>query len=147
MIRKIPTGFLLAIFGAVLLFGCGGGGGSSESPSVPPAGPVSMLSWAPPATFADNVAMDPYSDLEYYELYVRTDTNFSDSDLPIAEVAAVAEVPSPDGLSVAKALVTEFALELIPGVPAGSRVYVSMKAVGIDRQRSAFMAPVTWDRL
>ena len=146
MKRQTFERFLLALLGAVLLIGCGGGGGSSSSQAPAPSGPVSLLSWAAPATFADNVAMDPYNDLDYYELYVREDGNFSDSDQPVAQLAAVADVTAADG-STARTLVTEFALELIPDVPAGSRLYVSMKAVGIDRQRSAFMAPVTWDRL
>jgi hypothetical protein len=147
MKEKKTSSLLLALLGATLLIGCGGGGGSSSSQTVPASGPVSLLSWAAPATFADNVAMDPYNDLDYYELYVRSDANFTEGDLPVAQLSAVADVPSPDGRTVVKALVTEFALELLPNVPAGNRLYVSIKAVGIDRQRSAFMAPVTWDRL
>jgi hypothetical protein len=147
MKQKKTSSILLALLGATLLIGCGGGGGSSSSQTVPASGPVSLLSWAAPATFADNVAMDPYNDLDYYELYVRSDANFTEGDLPVAQLSAVADVPSPDGRTVVKALVTEFALELLPNVPAGNRLYVSIKAVGIDRQRSAFMAPVTWDRL
>jgi hypothetical protein len=148
MKEKKTSSLLLALLGATLLIGCGGGGGgSSSSQALPASGPVSMLSWAAPATFADNVAMDPYNDLDYYELYVRQDANFTEGDLPVAQLSAVADVTSPDGQTVVKALVTEFALELLPNVPEGNRLYVSIKAVGIDRQRSAFMAPVTWDRL
>jgi hypothetical protein len=42
--------------------------------------------------------------------------------------------------------VTEFTLELIPSLPAGSQLFVSMKAVGIDHQKSAFMDPILWNR-
>jgi hypothetical protein len=148
MKQKKTSSILLALLGATLLIGCGGGGGgSSSSSTVPASGPVSLLSWAAPATFADNVSMDPYNDLDYYELYVREDANFTESDLPVAQLSAVADVASSDGSTMVRALVTEFALELLPNVPAGNRLYVSIKAVGIDRQRSAFMAPVTWDRL
>src|SRR3990170_2814695 len=54
--------------------------------------------------------------------------------------------PSPDGQSVVRSPVTQFTLELIPSIPGGNLLYVSMRAVGIDRQKSAFMAPVAWDR-
>jgi hypothetical protein len=80
--------------------------------------------------------MDPQRDLDYYEIYVRPNPTFTDSDLPVIQVAAV----------TAGSLVTEFNLELIPSLPAGSQLFVSMRAVGIDQQKSAFMAPLTWDR-
>ena len=95
-----------------------------------------MLAWTPPATYNDNVPLDPQRDLEYYEIYVREDGNFTDGDQPLIQVTAVA----------AGAPVTEFTLELIPSLPAGSQLYVSMRAVGVDQQKSAFMAPILWDR-
>ena len=141
--RMLLGGFAAAI----LLAGCGGGGGDTpQSQGTAPSGPVSMLTWAPPTTYNDNAAMDPERDLEYYEIYVRQDPNFTDSDLPVIQVAAVAATLSPDGLTVVKSLVTEFTLELIPLLPAGNQLFVSMRAVGIDQQKSAFMEPVAWDR-
>jgi hypothetical protein len=95
-----------------------------------------MLAWTPPTTYNDNVVLDPGQDLEYYEIYVRQDENFSDSDLPLIQVAAVA----------AGSPVTEFTLELIPSLPAGNLLYVSMRAVGVDQQKSTFMAPLAWNR-
>jgi len=92
------------------------------------------------------VALDPERDLDYYEIYVREDPNFTDNDVPVIQVAAVAATLSPDGLSVARSLVTEFTLESIPSLPAGAQLYVSMRAVGVDQQKSAFMAPLLWDR-
>ena len=139
MKRFTAMRILLGGFAAMtLLAGCGGGGGgeTSQAPGPAPSGPVSMLAWTPPTTYNDNVAMDPARDLEYYEIYVRQDANFTDSDQPLIQVAAVA----------AGTPVTEFTLELIPSVPVGSQLYVSMKAVGIDHQKSAFMAPLVWDR-
>jgi hypothetical protein len=82
------------------------------------------------------VPLDPQRDLDYYEVYVRQDPNFTDGDPPLVQVAAVA----------AGSPVTEFTLELIPSLPAGSRLYVSMRAVGVDHQKSAFMEPLAWDR-
>ena len=139
MKRLTALRMLLGGFAATLLLaGCGGGGDTPQSQGqVPaPSGPVSVLAWAPPTTYNDNAAMDPQRDLDYYEIYVRPDPNFSDSDLPVIQVAAV----------TAGSLVTEFTLDLIPSLPAGSQLFVSMRAVGIDQQKSSFMAPLTWDR-
>ncbi len=130
----------------LLLAGCGGGGDTAESQGPALSGPVSVLAWTPPTTYNDNVALEPERDLEYYEIYVRTDPNFTDDDQPLAQVAAVAGTVSPDGLTVSRSLVREFTLELIPLLPTGGTLYVSMRAVGIDHQKSGFMAPLTWDR-
>lgn len=141
--RMLLAGFATIIF----LAGCGGGGGDTPQTQGPaPSGPVSVLAWTPPTTYNDNVALDPARDLDYYEIYVRRDPNFTDSDQPLIQVAAVAGAVSPDGLTVARSLVTEFSLELIPSLPAVSQLYVSMRAVGVDQQKSAFMAPLLWDR-
>jgi len=138
MKRLAAMRMLLGGFAAILLLaGCGGGGGDTpQGQAPPPSGPVSVLAWTPPTTYNDNVTLNPARDLEYYEIYVRQDANFTDSDLPLIQVAAVA----------AGSPVTEFTLELIPSLPAGSRLYVSMRAVGVDQQKSAFMAPLLWDR-
>jgi len=140
---------LLGGFAAVfLLAGCGGGGGGDapQSGGPAPSGSVSVLAWTPPTTYNDNVALDPERDLDYYEIYVRQDPNFTENDQPMVQVAAVAGTLSPDGRTVVQLLVTEFTLELIPSLPASSQLYVSMRAVGIDHQKSAFMAPLLWDR-
>lgn len=126
----------------ILLAGCGGGGGGAETsqgPVSPPAGSASVLAWAPPTTYNDNVALDPERDLEYYEIFVSLDANFADGDAPVAQVAAVA----------AGSLVTEFTLDLIDkgSLPAGSQLFVSMRSVGVDHQKSAFMAPIAWYRI
>ncbi len=132
----------------ILLAGCGGGGGgeTSQSQGPAPSSSVSMLAWVPPTTYNDNVTLDPERDLDYYEIYVRQDSNFTDTDVPVIQVAAVASTLSPDGLTVVKSLVTEVSLDLIPSLPGGTQLFVSMRAVGVDQQKSTFMPPLTWDR-
>jgi len=143
---KAKKMLLAGLAAAILLAGCGGGGETPQSQGSAPLGPASVLAWAPPTTYNDNAAMDPERDLDYYEIYVRRDANFSDNDLPMIQVAAVSDTLSPDGLAVVRSLTKEFTLELIPSLPADNHLYISMRAVGIDRQKSAFMAPIAWER-
>lgn len=136
--RALP---FLPIIICALVAGCGGGGG--DGPTV--VGPTSALGWDPPGTYSDNAALDPYQDLEYYEVYVRPDQNFTDNDSPVALIKAVTEDPTASGAG--KRLETEFILEnLSPFVTQGKLYFVSLKAVGVDGQSSAFMTPISWDQ-
>jgi hypothetical protein len=154
--------FLLLALAAigVLASGCGGGGGGTagvEAPGlppsggVPPAGPATVLTWDPPATFADNERVDPYQDIDHYEVYVREDANFTNSDLPAMVIPALISVdptsaPS-TGVKKGRRPNSEFQLETLdPYISKASRHYVSLKAVGVDGQTSGFMPPVAWDR-
>jgi hypothetical protein len=140
---------------ALLLAGCGSGGGSAsggEAPGVSPAGPVTVLTWDPPARFADNEPADPYRDIDHYEVYAREDANFTNSDLPVMVIPPMTSVdstraPSTGGMKKGRKPNLEFPLEnLNPYISTASRQYVSLKAVGVDGQKSAFMPPVAWDR-
>ena len=156
MNRRVAMRMLLGGLAAVLLLaGCGGGGGGSaggDAPGVPPAGPVTVLTWDPPARFADNELVDPYRDIDHYEVYAREDANFTNSDLPVMVIPAMSDVdstraPSTVGFKKGKKPNSEFTLEnLNPYISKASRQYVSLKAVGVDGQKSAFMPPVAWDR-
>lgn len=141
MLRHELRGLLLslAVIGTFAA-GCGGGGETTASSE-----PLTALGWDPPAAYADNATLDPYQDLEYYEVYVRQDQNFTDNDVPVALIKAVTDDPAAGGTG--KKLETEFILQnLGPFVTQGKLHYVSLKAVGVDGQTSAFMAPVSWDQ-
>ncbi|HEX7519991.1 MAG TPA: hypothetical protein VF325_06875, partial [Candidatus Deferrimicrobium sp.] len=78
MKRVAAMRILLGGFAAVILLaGCVGGGDTPQSQGTAPSGPVSMLAWTPPTTYNDNVALNPQRDLDYYEIYVRQDPNFT----------------------------------------------------------------------
>ena len=145
--------FLGGFAAAILLAGCGGGGSAGgEAPNVPPAGPVTVLTWDPPTTFSDNEPVDPYRDIDHYEVYAREDANFTNSDSPLMVIPAMSSVdstraPSTTGIKKGRKPNSEFPLEnLNPYISKAKRQYVSLKAVGVDGQKSAFMPPVAWDR-
>lgn len=139
---------------AFLLPSCGGEGQESGvssptgkvSPPTIPSGMVTVLEWDPPVVAADGTPIDSRRDLDYYEFYMRTDSNFRDDDLPVAYVSSFTDVPSNNGKSFKRFLTNEFSLEnLLPFVETGKQYYVSIRAVGVDGQKSDFMNPVVWD--
>ena len=147
-----PVLVSLLLAGSMLLAGCGGAGDGGETSTsevnVPVVGPASFLAWDPPQTYEDDTPLDPYVDLDYYEFYVRADTNFTDNDLPVAQVAAVEDILSPDGQRYLQNLVTEFDLQnLLPFVPPGQSGYLSIRAVGVDGLKSDFSEPIRWDMI
>jgi len=139
----------LTILLVVLSGACGGGGvdAPTDTQVPPPSGSLSVLAWNAPSNYADNTALDPYRDLDHYEVYVRNDANFTEGDVPVAVIAAVADAPAGSGSPGGKVLDKEFILNNIePFIDPGVTHYVSLKAVGVDGQKSGFMAPVQWDR-
>jgi hypothetical protein len=137
--------FALAAIIAALLSGCGGGGEGASTQSAGSGG-IQTLAWDPPQTFSDNSPLDPYRELDYYELYLRSDPNFTDNDAPVAQVAAVSNVLNPDGISFTQTLTSEFSLgNLLPFTEQGAVYYISIRSVGLDGLKSDFSAPVTWN--
>lgn len=133
LVRSIGMLLVLAMIGSA---GCGGGGAEGEAAVPAPVGTASRLAWDPPSTYEDNSPLDPYTDLDHYEFYIREDVNFTDTDLHMAEVNAVEN----------QALVSEFNLNnLLPFVPPGTRSYLSIRAVGADGSKSTFSQPIAWD--
>jgi hypothetical protein len=142
--NRVQALFLLFLAGGILLSGCGGGG-ESGMVSIP-SSVVPALAWDPPQTYEDNTPLEPSKDLDCYEFYVRNDPNFTENDLPMAEVAAVEDVLSPDGKTYLKNLTCLFDLaNLTPFLTPGARYYLSIRAVGMDGLKSGFSRPVSWD--
>ncbi len=144
--KGFPKVILLAALLGILSAGCGGGSESSQSSgSISPS--ATTLSWSPPTTFEDNSAMNPYQELEYYEIYVRTsDGNFADNEVPVAQVAAVTDILMEDGVTHTLVLTSDFALNnLLPFTQSGTVNYLSIKSVGVDGLKSNFSQPVVWD--
>lgn len=138
--------WVLAALLGILLAGCGGGGGTSGSEGKSgPAGPT--LAWDPPTTYADNSVMNPYQELDYYEIYIRpADANFTDNEVPVAQVAALTNVLAADGSSYNQVLTSDFALgNLLPFTQPGAVHYLSIKSVSVGGLKSDFSQPVLWD--
>jgi hypothetical protein len=77
---------------------------------------------------------------------VRNDAHFTENDLPVAVIAAVMDDPVNGGNTNGKVLDKEFILNNIQSfIDTGTIHYVSLKAVGIDGQKSDFMPAVPWD--
>jgi len=141
------TAFLMILIMAMIVLpGCWGGGEGGSSEVTPPSGSITSLEWDPPKITRDGTPINPVRDIDHYEFFLRTDENFTDSDLPVAQVSAVTDVFNPEGNIHSIGPTTEFTLEnLLPFVEKGKRYYIAIKAVGIDGIESGFMAPVVWD--
>ena len=100
-----------------------------------------MFYWDAPETTVNNETINPYDDLYHYELYVSSTPYFYDTDIPVTFVSAVEE-----GEGGAKKLVTEFDLSLLNIDNVFPTLYISLRAVGVDGQKSDFMDPVAWTR-
>ena len=128
---------------AAFLAACGGGGAGSSFDTGTGGGGVGnlsyIMSWNAPETTIDDEDISPIEEIEYYELYLNTNGYFSDEDAPKAFIAAVKN----------NKLVTDFDLALLDQneLPDSKHLYVSLKAVGIDGQKSAFMESIYWNRL
>jgi len=144
MIRNLSLKIVVALLAAAaVIVGCGGG---EEPFRASPSGPAAMITWTPPGTTLDNAAIDPSEEIDHYEIHVSIDGIFNEEDVPAALVAAVEVLPTQDGQFLTKSLISKFDLNLIPNLPSAKELYVSLRAVGTDRQKSAFMEPVLWTR-
>lgn len=136
--------FFMGLIATAMIFAsCGGGGADSQATGSPSSS--IQLSWDAPDATIDNTAIDPYEELDHYEIYVGADPVFTEEDVPAAVVSAVEDILSDDG-QIRRDLVTDFDLALLEGLPTASQLYVTLRAVGSDGQKSDFMEPVAWTR-
>jgi len=121
------------------------GGGSEDLSNTTPAGSSYILSWDIPETTVNDETINPYDDLDHYEIYVNTTGIFSDNDAPVAVISAVEDKTADNG-EFFKKLVTEFDLALLnlTELSSAQTLYVSLRVVGVDGQKSDFMDPILW---
>jgi hypothetical protein len=143
----LSTGIRSTIFLAFLISvlatfsGCGGGGGSSTSDSGAQVGsaplPTKVLSWEPPTSYADSSTMNPVTDLDRFEIYVKETNTFTDTDVPMAELRAVD--------AQTHTLATSFNLaNLGSHLTVGPHYYVSLRAVALTGLKSDFSPGVSF---
>lgn len=146
--NRIQMAVATAAVLGLLVIGCGGASeGGGNQGTTPPGPSAPTLAWDPPVTFSDNTVLDPYRDLDYYELYLRTDTHFTDNDVPIAQVSAVTNVLATDGHTYLQSLTDAFDLNnLLAFTQHGTMYYLSIKSVGADGLKSNFSAAIAWNQ-
>jgi len=114
---------LLSLFLILAAFlGCG-----SEGELLP----AKMVSWNPPATYQDGSSLNPATDLDSYEIYVKEAPNFADTD---NEMAALSATDRATGQ-----VCTSFNLaNLSPFISKGVTYHVSIRAVAKNGLKSGF---------
>ena len=138
MVKNNRLIFLVALVAGFLLFGCGGGGGSEVSSAVGDVSvPPRILNWAPPLSYSDSSPLNPATDLDFFEIYVKPNGNFMGSDIATAAVNAT----DPGTGQV----VTNFNLTgLRPYLSDGVMYYVSVRAVAKNGLKSDFSQVATF---
>ncbi len=137
--RRPAARFLafLLIAASAAFSACGGGGESGTTGGGGPSYPSKVLRWTPPDAYTDNTTLNPVAELANFEIYVKESGAFSDSDSPMALVAAI----DPNS----QQLVTSFNLaNLGPYLSAGVRYQVSVRAVALSGARSDFSSPASF---
>ncbi len=139
--------FLAIILTAIVgLAGCGGGGGTDETSSSgggtpPPGGGTTSsphtLRWAPPQQYTDGTPLNPVTDLESFEVYVKEANSFTSGDSPAALVSAVDQKTG--------SLNTSFDLSNLSAfLSKGVSYYVSLRAVARNGDKSAFSSAASF---
>jgi hypothetical protein len=104
--------------------------GGSESVGGEPL-PTKILSWNPPATYQDGSSLNPATDLDSYEIYVKETPNFTDTD---NEMAALSATDKETGQ-----ICESFNLaNLAPFISKGVTYHASIRAVGKNGMKSSF---------
>ena len=82
MIRLGTLRLFLALLAITMIFAACGGGGETSVATGSTSSSVYMLSWEAPDATVDNTAIDPYEELDHYEIYVSADEIFTDAGRP-----------------------------------------------------------------
>ena len=127
---------LLALLSLLLILvtflGCG-----SEESGGSELLPAKMLNWNPPATYQDGSSLNPATDLDNYEIYVKEAPNFADTD---NEMAALSATDKATGQ-----VCTSFNLaNLSPFISKGVTYHVSIRAVAKNGLKSGFSPSATF---
>lgn len=142
MEKKLHIVIVLILAAFVSLFGCGGGGGATSSGGGAIDGgggayPAKILRWLPPDSYSDSTPLNPSTDLDAFEIYMKTDAEFSANDQPMASLRAVDPVTGQ--------ITTSFDLaNLGPYLQKGVIYYLSMRAVALDGLKSGFSTPASF---
>ena len=128
-----PKTFLIVLSCALglLLSACGGGSSEGVGSSGGGTLPAKVLSWEPPTSYSDGTPLDPVTELDSYEIYVKEDGTFSDTDNEMAVLSAVDQTTGQ--------VTTSFDLaNLSPFISAGVTYHVSIRAVSMNGLKSDF---------
>ena len=139
-LRRIHS--LLAIVIAIgLLSGCGGGGGTSEQGISESGGPdlfpAKILNWSSPSQYTDGTPLNPETDLDSFEIYIKEDGIFSDTDNEMATVSAIDPGTGQPATSFNLA-------NLSPFLSQGVTYYVSIRTVALNGMKSGFSPGATF---
>jgi hypothetical protein len=93
--------------------------------------PAKILSWNPPATFQDGSSLNPATDLDNYEIYVKETPNFTDTDNEMAALSATDKATGQICTSFNLANLASFLSE-------GVTYHTSVRAVGKNGLKSSF---------
>lgn len=93
--------------------------------------PTKILSWHPPTTYQDGSSLNPETDLDSFEIYLKETPNFVDTD---SEMVVISSYDKATGQ-----ICTSFNLaNLAPFISIGVTYHVSIRAVAKNGQKSDF---------
>ncbi len=127
----------LLFFTTIVVSGCGGGE-STESAGMPGGTlPAKTLSWEPPVSYSDDTPLDPATELDSFEIYVKDNGIFTAEDKASAALAAY-DIGSAQ-------VTTSFNLtNLGPFLSKGVVYHVSIRAVAKNGLKSDFSPSATF---
>ena len=139
-LRRIHS-FLAIVIAIGLLSGCGGGRGIPEQGISGSGGsdpfPAKILSWSSPSQYANGTPLNPETDLDSFEIYIKEDGIFSDTDNEMATVSAIDPGTGQPATSFNLA-------NLSPFLSQGVTYYVSIRTVALNGMKSGFSPGATF---